>query len=368
MGDFNKNFLGSLGTGLGSGVAGMGLSMIGGLFGGIKAKKQHKRNKELLQLQNQIEIERMGLQADLNKQQAEHAQELAKKMYDYTFQNEAEYNNPTNQVARMRAAGLNPALMYGGSAAGAGGVAEGSTSGAGIAGAVSALQPMGLQIALQAEAQKSQIELNQSQAAKNWADAGKTIGIDTLEGKTNVDEANSRILVNKAQNAKTSEEINMILQNIKSLKIQNEVDEETKKAKIDSQLESLNILHQQAALNVIEGLKNETEAKILEKDLKNYDDKLQALFDDVATRKLTADAAWGQYEATKAWLEKQYPNKEAEELKTYTEIGATALGLLLEIAEFIPQAKMLKIANKLKHLEFRIGQSEKREYIRNSKK
>lgn len=347
MGNFGSNLLGSLSTGLGSGIAGMGLSMVGGLFSGIKAKKQHKRNKELLQMQNQMEIDRMGLQADLNKQQAAYNQDLAQEMFDYTFDKEAKYNDPTAQRKRLEAAGLNPALLYGGSAAGASGTASGSTAGGEAAG-VQAIQPMGLQVMLQAEQQKAQIELAQSQAAANWAQAGKTIGVDTAEGAKNIEEANSRILINQAQEAKTGEEINLILEQIKEKKISNEVNEATKQARIDNEFESLNILKQKAAMNVTEQLKNEKELKILEKDLKNYDDKLQAIFDDVATRKLTADAAWGQYEATKAWLEKQYGNKDAEKIQTYTNVGATILSTLIDIAGFVPQIKMLKLLKVLK--------------------
>ena len=347
MGNFGSNLLGSLSTGLGSGIAGMGLSMVGGLFSGIKAKKQHKRNKELLQMQNQMEIDRMGLQADLNKQQAAYNQGLAQEMFDYTFNKEAEYNDPAAQRKRLEAAGLNPALLYGGGAAGASGTASGSTAGGEAAG-VQAIQPMGLQVMLQAEQQKAQIELAQSQAAANWAQAGKTIGVDTAEGVKNIEEADSRILINQAQAAKTGEEINLVLEQIKEKKISNEVNEATKQARIDSEFESLNILKQQAAMNVTEQLKNENELKILEKDLKNYDDKLQAIFDDVATRKLTADAAWGQYEATKAWLEKQYGNKDAEKLQTYTNVGATILNTLIDVASFLPQAKTLKLLKALK--------------------
>lgn len=347
MGNFGDSLLGSLSTGLGSGIAGMGLNMVGGLFSGIKAKKQHKRNKELLQMQNQMEIDRMGLQADLNKQQAAYNQDLAQEMFDYTFNKEAEYNNPAAQRKRLETAGLNPALLYGGGATGASGTASGSTAGGEAAG-VQAIQPMGLQVMLQAEQQKAQIELAQSQAAANWAQAGKTIGVDTAEGAKNIEEADSRILINQAKAAKTEKEINLVLEQIKEKKISNEVNEATKQAKVDSEFESLNILKQQAAMNVTEQLKNENELKILEKDLKNYDDKLQAIFDDVATRKLTADAAWGQYEATKAWLEKQYGNKDAEKIQTYTNVGATILSTLIDVASFVPQAKMLKLLKVLK--------------------
>ena len=295
-----------------------------------------------------LEEDRMNLQAKLNREQAKYNNDLAKSMFDYTMKQEAEYNDPKKQMERLKNAGLNPALMYGQNAAGASGTAQGSTSGAGEAGAVTALQPMGLQVALQMRGQEAQIELAESQAAANWAQAGKTAGIDTKQGQKNLEESDSRILLNKAQAAKTGEDINLILEQIKEKKISNEVSEETKQARINTEFESLNILKQQAAMNVTEQLKNETELKILEKDLKNYDDKLQTIFDDVATRKLTADAAWGQYKATKAWLEKQYGNKDAEKIQTYTNVGATILSTLIDVASFIPQAKMLKLLKLLK--------------------
>lgn len=157
----------SLGSGISSGLSsaasGLATGAIGGLFGGIRAKKQHKRNKEILGLQNQYEIDRMNLQADLNKEQADYSQDLQKEMYDYTFDREAEYNNPKAQVERLKTAGLNPALMYGGS--GTAGTASGSTGGVQASG-VTALQPMGLQIALQAEMQKAQIDALNAQTLK----------------------------------------------------------------------------------------------------------------------------------------------------------------------------------------------------------
>lgn len=344
MSDFGKKLVSGLGEGLGSGIAGMGLSMIGGLFGGIKAKKAHKRQKELMQLQNQLEIERMGLQADLNKEQANYSQDLAKEMFNYTFNKEAEYNNPTEQIKRMKAAGLNPALMYAGSSAGASGTASGSTEGAGIAAGTTGIQPMGLQVALQAESQRAQIELAQSQAAKNWADAGKTIGIDTLQGKQNLRESESKVLKNLAEEAKSREEINEIRERIKGIKIDNDINEETKKYQIDEKIETLNILKQTAALNVIKAVKDENEAKLVKKELDNFDTKLQALLDDVQSRKISADAAWATYEAQAAWLKKQYGNKDAEELATYMGIFKDILETLIDL---IPGSKAVKVAKKL---------------------
>lgn len=176
-------------SGLSSAASGMVTGAVGGLFGGIKAKKQHKRNKEILALQNQYEIDRMNLQADLNKEQADYSQGLQKDMYDYTFDKEAEYNDPSAQVERLRTAGLNPALMYGGS--GTTGSASGTTGGAQAAG-VAALQPMGLQVALQAEMQKAQIDALNAQTLKTNTETAKTASeIEKTESETNLN--NERI-------------------------------------------------------------------------------------------------------------------------------------------------------------------------------
>lgn len=181
-------------SGLSSAASGMVTGAVGGLFSGIKAKKQHKRNKEILALQNQYEIDRMNLQADLNKEQADYSQGLQKDMYDYTFDKEAKYNDPSAQVERLRTAGLNPALMYGGS--GTTGSASGTTGGAQAAG-VAALQPMGLQVALQAEMQKAQIEALNAQTLKTNTETAKTASeIEKTESETKLNNGRINEIIN----------------------------------------------------------------------------------------------------------------------------------------------------------------------------
>lgn len=181
----------SIGRGISSGLSSAATGMItggtGGLFSGIKAKKQHKRNKEILSLQNQYETDRMKLQQELNQQQANYTMGLEKSMFDYTFGKEAEYNDPAKQIERLKNAGLNPALMYGGT--GTTGTASGTTGGA-QAGAITALQPMGLQMALQAEMQKAQIDALNAQTLNTNAQTAKTKSeIESTESGTKLNEA-----------------------------------------------------------------------------------------------------------------------------------------------------------------------------------
>lgn len=123
--------------------------------------EQKKENREL-----------MKYQADLNQQQAYYSTGLAKDLWDYT--------NYENTVRHIKAAGLNPSLIYG---SGGGG---GSTSGAGQASGVGMPSRTGTETGIQAQGMAlqlanvaSQTRLNESQADKNEADAEKTRGVDT---------------------------------------------------------------------------------------------------------------------------------------------------------------------------------------------
>ena len=129
------------------------MGLVAGAIGAAKQRKwqaeQNELNREfsreMAEKQNQYEVDRMGLQARYNKEAANYSQELAKDMWNYT--------GYENQRAQMEAAGLNPALMYG-----SGGGGGQSTSGGSQQG-VTALQPMALQVALQAEQTRANIAL-----------------------------------------------------------------------------------------------------------------------------------------------------------------------------------------------------------------
>lgn len=213
----------SIGSGISSGLTSAASGMItgaaGGLFGGIRAKKQHKRNKEILALQNKYEQERMQLQASMNREQAAYNQGLALDMFRQT----AKYNSPEEERKRLEEAGLSPALMYGGG--GAGGSGGGSTSGAGAAQGVAALQPMGLQLALQAEMQKAQIDALEAQTLKTNAETAKTT--------SEIENTKSGTKINEAKFKETMKNIEAIEEKIRASKVST-VEQELKNGIIEN--------------------------------------------------------------------------------------------------------------------------------------
>ena len=154
---------------LGGGGGGLITGLAGTIAGAASAGKDRDLQRELQNqqmeygqkmyaLQTKDEKERMELQNQWNKEAAAKSQEYAKEMFDYT--------GYENQVKQMKAAGLNPALLNGGS--GSPGQAHGAT-----VEPATAMQPMGLQVALQAQQTAAQTALtnanpNHLPTCSNW--------------------------------------------------------------------------------------------------------------------------------------------------------------------------------------------------------
>ena len=164
--------------GLTGGITGAVGGLIGGLFGGNGSSV--KKQKELMELQNQYEQGNMKYQAELNEQAAQANQQ---RMIDY-FNLTAQYNSAKEQVKRLNDAGLNPALMYG--QAGAGGAGTGSTGGAQAQG-VGLAQSQAVGMGLQLKAIAAQTKLAEANAAKANAEAEKISGVDTEKTKNEIE-------------------------------------------------------------------------------------------------------------------------------------------------------------------------------------
>lgn len=219
------DFLGNGGSGLISGIA----NTITGAVQNKQAlawqkeqwKQQMDYGREMWEKQNQAEGERMALQNQWNKEAAAQSQQYAKEMFDYT--------GYENQVKQMKAAGLNPALMNG-----SGGSAGQASAGAEVQPA-QAFQPMGIQMALQAQQVMANTQLANAQAQKTRAEATalnmqNLIGssIDLAQkigeiGKTKQEKKNLEVTYDK-----TIEEVKKVQEEVNNLTLQGDVLKENK--------------------------------------------------------------------------------------------------------------------------------------------
>lgn len=219
------NFLGGGGSGLITGLA----NTITGAVQNKKAlawqkeqwQQQMEYGREMFEKQNQAENNRMTLQNQWNKEAAAQSQQYAKEMFDYT--------GYENQVKQMKAAGLNPALMNGG-----GGSAGQASAGAEVQPA-QAFQPMGIQMALQAQQVMANTQLANAQAQKTRAEAtaqnmqnliGSSIDLAQKIGEIGRTKQEKKNL--EATYVKTVEEVKKVQEEVNNLMLQGDVLKENK--------------------------------------------------------------------------------------------------------------------------------------------
>lgn len=248
-------------------VIGSGMGLIGNLFSGIGAKRRQRYAKEMMDYQNKLELERMEQQFGYQQQAAEKEQQYALDMYNHQFEtesaynkemldNQREYDSPVQEMARLKEAGVNPALYYssgggsGGSGIGAMGVSASGSSAS--VGAPIGIQPMAVQVGLQAQQQEATIELTRAQAAKTKAETVAETGIGMAQRvldalgkakenkKTDVDIKKVEKEVENIDAAikMTNENANVLKENKELLAYQNKINQLKQKVKIQTEGEA----------------------------------------------------------------------------------------------------------------------------------
>lgn len=159
-------------------------------------RQQMEYGREMYAMQSADENKRMEQQNQWNKEAAEQSQQYAKEMFDYT--------GYENQVKQMKAAGLNPALMNGGS--GSAGQAHGAT-----VNPATAMQPMGLQVALQAQQVAAQTALTNAQAEKVRSETAA----QKAENLVGIGVDLARRVAEVRKNKKETEEVEQKIENLK---------------------------------------------------------------------------------------------------------------------------------------------------------
>lgn len=204
------------------------IGAVGGLVKGIVgAKSSNSNTKKAIEAQRE-ENEKTRL---FNRESAE----LANKWSIDQWNRENEYNLPSNQVQRLRDAGLNPDLMYSNGAGSLLSAASPSVSQSSPASPTD-MSPLAnrktvgdvLDSAMNASMQAAQVKLLDSQAKKNEADANKTnketswvdqLNTGTLElQNVDIDLKRSNITVNDAQRDQISKQIELFDQNIENMR------------------------------------------------------------------------------------------------------------------------------------------------------
>lgn len=258
--------MGKFGNWISNNAMGLFGGIVSAASGAIAGKRQFENEKEL-----------MGLQAKYNKEQAEYTSDLQKKMWDYT--------NFENQVKHLKAAGLNPALLYGMS--GGGGTTAGNAHAEGVSNPGTQAVGMGLDAARLL----SEIRLTNAQADKTEKEGEKIAGVDTDLARAQENLANFNAKLAEKKGRLTEEDIenaklygDKLVQEVRLLENQADIAEETKENEIEMSAQKL--------LNMQwEGFLTQMQVELTAEEVKIAKEKIEMMWYGLITDRRNSDAA-----------------------------------------------------------------------------
>lgn len=305
------------------------LGLAGKIAGNDNAKLAEKR-----QFQNEMNL--MKLQASYNKEQAKYSQQLAKDMWEST--------NYEAQVRHLKAAGLNPALMYG-----QGGGGGASTDG-GEAQGVSMGTSQAVMMGLQAKAMESEIAKTMAETAKITTETEKVktdtdLSTEMAETQRTIQVLNTREAELTTTNiAKANEQWKILTQQFRQEVVKGNIAEKTEQAEIDR-------IGQEAINSVYKGLEYFTNAELNEEKKKQIREMLLQGWKDLAIKE------WGteiQEKEVNALVDKLVQEAKRigqgidldkeKNLREWIYGGVNAGGEVINaISEFLPWKKVISI-------------------------
>lgn len=276
---------------IGGAILGMGLNW------GMNQLKQ-SQSEYYMGLQHDYDKKLMALQNEYNKQNAAYSLGLQKELWDYT--------NYENQVKHLKDAGLSVGLMYG--QGGGGGATASANPMAGVSQGHSQAVGMGLQY----QQMSNQNDLIKAEAIKTMAEAEKISGVDTEKTKQEIDKIiadtglsventnvarsivelnNSTTGLNKANTDKAKAEINKVWEEVTNLSLDNTIKEETKDAVIQYAYVNTNNA-------IYDGIQKICNIKLTEKQMRALENQIEGYWFELATSRMSAEAATKQAENT----------------------------------------------------------------------
>ena len=273
IGDAFKN----VGKGIVNMIPGFAISTASNAIGGAMSAKDAKR-------QHEYDLEKMAKQHGYNIESQKLGQQFNKEMWDYT--------NYENQKRHLEAAGLNPALLYGMSGGGGATAAGAQGMGAGIAsGHEMGIKQQGRGMGLQAAAIASQIDLNNSQAEKNRADAKKTAGVDTTFTETQTEYYKElKLLTGDQRNLTTAnyevalQKQGLVVEEARKLGLENDWAEDTMQPRIEKVFQDIIVGNATIIEKLTNSELNAQKAVYIAKQIEWY-------AYEVKTRRMSAEAA-----------------------------------------------------------------------------